>query len=294
MAIDLNRLPQPEVVKQLQSADILAANLTLFAQHMPEHSLKVGDPVYNTLAMMAARETVIRQEFNDYSLENMLAYASGSDLDNLAVFADVLRADDEHDDQLRQRAQLAPEGYSTAGPVDGYIQRALNSAPEKIKSVSVLSPSPNVVNVYVLASGAGDVTGDDTSDGTADATLLTTVEKALNSKYERPLGDKVTCYSATIKSYVLDAVLFFEAGPSAEAAKAAALKSVTDYIIQHHRLGVAVTRAGLIAALTVPGIWDVNLMSPASSVICQDNEAAYCTAIDVRLNGENQNGGEPV
>lgn len=292
MAIDLNRLPQPEVVKQLQSADILAANITLFAQHMPEHSLKVGDPVYNTLAMMAARETVIRQEFNDYSLENMLAYASGTNLDNLAVFADVLRADDEHDDQLRQRAQLAPEGYSTAGPVDGYIQRALNSAPEQIKSVSVLSPSPNVVNVYVLASGAGDVTG----DGTADATLLTTVEKALNAKYERPLGDKVTCYSATIKPYVLDAVLFFEAGPSAEAAKAAALASVTDYIIQHHRLGVAVTRAGLIAALTVPGIWDVNLMSPANSVICQDNEAAYCTAIDVRLNGESHpnHGGEPV
>lgn len=274
MAIDLTRLPKPEVVKLLDAQTILAENLALFAEQMPMHDLKIGDPVYNTLAMMAAREVTIRQEFNDYSLENMLAYSAGTNLDNLAGLSGSLRANAEQDDALRIRAQLAPEGYSTAGPFDGYIKLVLDAAPDEIKSVQPVSPTPNTVDLYILSAEG---------DGTASVELLAKVYAAANNKFERPIGDLVTAKTAIIKTYTLDAELHFDEGPSAEAARLAAEQQVTEYITENHKLGRNITRAGLIAALNVSGIWDVDLIAPAASITCAENEAAFCTLMNVRL-----------
>ncbi|MFT7099200.1 MAG: phage-related baseplate assembly protein [Rickettsiales bacterium] len=103
------------------------------------------------MQVIAYRELLLRNRINEAAKANMLAYASGSDLDNLAAFYGVERLADEEDDRLKIRTQLALEGFSTAGPVGAYIFHAL-SASNKVKSVSVKSPNPGVILVTILSN----------------------------------------------------------------------------------------------------------------------------------------------
>ncbi|AWL12809.1 Baseplate protein J [Saliniradius amylolyticus] len=273
MGIDITRLPKPEVVKQLDAEAIMQKNLQRFAELAPETELKVGDPAYNTLLMMALREETVRAEFNDASLENTLAFSSNTNLDNLAGLSDTEREEGEADDRLRQRAQLAPEGFSVAGPYGAYIKHALD-ADARVKDALPVSPNPNVVNLYVLSTEG---------DGTAAAELLEAVNDYVTAQTKRPIGDQVSVLSASIVPFQVEAELYFDRGPSAELARQAAEAAVTDYVQTNHKLGRHITEAGLYAALKQPGIWDVNLISPSGSVAIGDTEAGYCTGITVRL-----------
>ena len=216
-----------------------------------------------------------------------MAYATGADLDHLAAFFGVSRAlvsagdpqaqppippTYESDARLRARAQLALEGYTSAGPVGAYVFHALSASP-RVKDVQVQSPLPGDVLVTVLATDA---------DGTPDAALIAAVDAALNGEEVRPLTDRVTVQAATVQPYSVEAALTFYSGPDAATVTAAALAAVTAYADAHHRLGHDITRSGLIAALHQPGVQNVLLTAPAADIVVDATEAAYCTAIDIQ------------
>ena len=62
----------------------------------------------------------------------------------------------ESDPDFRRRIQLAPEGFSVAGPEGAYIFHALSADPGVLDACAT-SPSPGEVVVTVLAR-AGDGT----------------------------------------------------------------------------------------------------------------------------------------
>jgi phage-related baseplate assembly protein len=131
-AIDLAKLPSPEVVEQLDYEQILATMLDdLRARDEHFTALVESDPAYKILEVAAYRELVLRARINDACRAVMLAYAQGGDLENLAAFFGVQRQlvdpgnsesipavapTYEDDDRLRKRVQLSLEGHSTAGP----------------------------------------------------------------------------------------------------------------------------------------------------------------------------------
>ncbi len=96
--------------------------------------------VVKLLELAAYREVRYRARVNDAGRAVMLAFATGSDLQaHLAALFGVQRltiapADPENDvaevkerdDDLRARTQLAPQGYSVAGPEVAYISHARN------------------------------------------------------------------------------------------------------------------------------------------------------------------------
>ncbi|WP_232343281.1 hypothetical protein [Novosphingopyxis sp. YJ-S2-01] len=122
-AIDLSRLPKPEVVREIDYETILTEMLADLRARFPDFSALVeSDPAYKVLEVAAYREMVNRQKGNDAALAVMIAYAAGADLDNLAALFGVQRltiveADDEKgigqqlesDDNLRERVLLAPD-----------------------------------------------------------------------------------------------------------------------------------------------------------------------------------------
>jgi len=291
-AIDLSLLPVPDVVETLDYEVILAAMKADLAARAPDLAAVLAlesEPVVKLLEVCAYREVLIRARVNDAAQAVTLARATGTDLDNLAALFGVARlvinpGDPlavppvaptlESDADLRRRAQLALEGFSTAGPEGAYVFHAL-SADADVLDVSATSPSAGDVLVTVLSR---------TGSGTAPAPLLATVQAALNADDVRPLCDNVVVQSAAIVSYAITATLYFYPGPDSAVVMAAAQAAATAYAAAQHRIGRDVTISGLHAALHQPGVQRVVLTSPSAALTIGSAQASWCTAITL-ING---------
>jgi phage-related baseplate assembly protein len=184
----------------------------------------------------------------------------------------------ESDADLRRRAQLALEGFSTAGPEGAYVFHALSAAAD-VLDVSATSPSPGDVLVTVLSR---------TGSGAAPAPLLATVAAALNADDLRPLCDNVVVQSAAIVSYAITATLYFYAGPDSAVVMTAAQAATTASAAAQHRLGRDVTISGLHAALHQPGVQRVVLTAPAASLTIGSAQASWCTGITLTNGGTDE------
>ena len=114
--VDLSSLPAPKVVEELSFEMIFQELLADFKSRRPDYdALLESDPVIIALECSVYRELLLRHRINEAAKANMLAYATGSDLDNLAAFYGIERMENESDERLRYRTNLALEGLTTAG-----------------------------------------------------------------------------------------------------------------------------------------------------------------------------------
>ncbi|VFQ42472.1 baseplate assembly protein [Desulfoluna butyratoxydans] len=288
--IDLTRLPAPDVVEELSYETILDQWKATFRDHWghaedaPLLDLE-SDPVVKLLEAGAYRELLLRQRINDSARAVMLAYAVGSDLDNLAALTPAVRkvihpGDPnavppvppvlESDDEFRRRLQMAPESFSVAGPEGAYLYAALKVP--GCRDASVTNPGPCKVEVTVLGREG---------NGTPSDAVVQAVETALADGDVRPLTDEVTVKKATILPYAIHATLAFYDGPDTQVATNAARDAVKDYVRSHHRLGDGITLSGIYAALHQPGVRKVTLTSPTADIPALAHQAAYCTNLEV-------------
>ena len=242
-----------------------------------------SDPASKILGVCAYRETLVRQRINDAVRAVMLAYATGSDLDQHAANYNVKRlvidpGDNdanpprpeilETDAELRRRVLLVFESLSVAGPAGAYIYHALAADP-RIQDAAVKSPTPGDV-LLTIQSREGN--------GAADKSLIDAVTDWLADD-KRPLTDNLTVQSATVVDYAVTAELQLQPEPDAAVVVEQAKRQTAEYTDQQHRIGRPVTRSGLFAALHVAGVDNVKLTSPAADVIPTDTETPHCTGI---------------
>lgn len=140
-AIEVDKLPAPDIFEQRTFEAILAERLAEFRRLCPDYTAVVeSDPVMKLLQASAYRELVLREQFNQRARGLLLPYSNGADLDNLAVPFGVQRkllkpadpktntpAEYENDAAFRRRIQLAPESLSVAGPEGAYIFHTLSA-----------------------------------------------------------------------------------------------------------------------------------------------------------------------
>jgi len=288
-SVDLSRLPAPTVVEQLSFETILAEMIADIQARMPEFDATVeSDPAVKILQVAAYRELLNRQRFNDRARGVMLAYATGSDLDQLAALVGVTRLviQEENavlglpqilepDDALRQRVVLAPESFSVAGPELAYVFHA-RSAHADVLDASAISPVPGEVIVTVLSR---------TGDGTASAEVLEAVEAVVNSRPVRPLTDLVTVQSVEVVPFTIEAQLFTFPGPDASLIVAAAQAKLDEHLAANRLIGRDLTFSGLNAALHVEGIQRVQFTTPLATIAISSTQVAHCTAVDVTFGG---------
>lgn len=291
--VDLSQLPAPSVVEDLSFETIFQAMLVDLQARDPAFSALVeSDPAYKILEVCAYRETLIRQRVNDAARGVMLAYAIGSDLDQIGANFNVARlvivAGDpeaipptedvyESDEDYRRRIQLSLEGYTTAGSVGAYTFHALSASSDCL-DVAVANPplTPGTVNVSVLSR---------TGSGAAPAETLDAVIAALNAEEVRPVCDTVVVQSAEIVDYAITASLTLYSGAGQTQVLEAAQAAVQAYADRMHRLGLDVTRSGIFAALHQAGVQNVTLTAPAADVVIAWNQASNCTGITVTIGG---------
>ena len=294
--IDLAQLPDPDVVEQIDYEQILAERKAYAVSLWPtEQQAEVAatlavesEPLTKLLQENAYREMLLRQRVNEASLANMLAKAKGKDLEQLAGNVNVERlvvtpgnsaavppiiAVMESDDSLRERAQMAWEGLSTAGPRNGYILHA-RSADGRVADATAESPSPAVVVVTVQGL---------IGDGSVDQALLDVVSRYLSDDDRRPVADRLTVQSATVLPYHVDAVIYLATtGPEVEPIREAAQARLVTFITQRRRLGVEVSESAIHAALHVEGVRKV-VLSNWTDITPSEAEAAYCTGYTVAV-----------
>lgn len=108
-------------------------------------------------------------------------------------------SDIEDDKSYRERARLAMESKSTAGP-DGAYEYFAYSADNSISGVKVTSPSPGVVKIFVVVDG-GEIPSQE---------ILDKVYNKCSPRDVRPLTDKVETGSPTVSSYNIELTYYLD------------------------------------------------------------------------------------
>ncbi|MDN7492524.1 baseplate J/gp47 family protein [Burkholderia sp. AU45274] len=292
--IDLSQLPAPDIVDELDYETILAEKKArLVALYPKEQQDEIAatlelesEPMVKLLQEAAYDKMLLLALINEKARGNLLAYAKGTTLEHIGALFDVDRllispGDPdkgidpvyEDDDNLRERIQLAPRGFSVAGPTDAYVFHA-RAADGRVKAATAYSPSPCVMIVTVLSREG---------DGTANEDLLGIVRKALEKK--RPQADEVIVQSAKIVRYAIKGTLRFFDGPDRAVALAEAQKKTQQFADSMHRPGSEITKDGLYASMRVAGVQKVLLDTPAEGVSIAIDQAPYCTGVDLKDGG---------
>ena len=292
--ITLSQLPQPDVIESLDFETILAERKAYCISLYPADQQAAiaatldleSEPITKLLQENAYRELILRQRINEAAVANMLAWAKGADLDNLAANWNVQRLTiqpgdptatppvpeiKEDDAALSLRALMAWDGLSVAGPTGAYEYFAL-SADGKVADAKGSSPSPAQALVTILSTEG---------DGTADAALIAKVTAALNGENVRPVADRLPVQSAGIINYTINAQLHIASqGAEADVILQAASDSLAAFINPRRRIGVEVPRSAIDAALHVQGVRKVDLIGWAD-ITPSATQAAYCTGFTV-------------
>ncbi|WP_433770900.1 baseplate assembly protein [Pseudomonas putida] len=287
--IELTALPAPQVLEDLDFEETYQGELATFRQFMGDNwtAFLESDPVTKLLQVGAYRRLQNRARVNDAAKALLLAYAKGSDLDqlggNVRLKRLVIQAEDlsvvppvpavlEEDDALRERIQLVYEGLTTAGPRNSYILHARNAS-GLVADATAESPAPAVAVVTVLGLEG---------NGTASPELLETVRLWLSDDDVRPVGDRLTVQGAEILPFTIDAVVHMASnGPETEATLAECTRRLQAWVNPRRRLGVEVARSAVDAQLHIGGVSRVDLngwvdIRPSKS------QAAWCEGITVR------------
>lgn len=300
--VDLKKLPAPKVVQELSYETLLAQRKEKFLslqesdemrQHWQARLQLESEPVVKLLEENAYLELLLRTNINESAKAVMLAYATGSDLDQLGALFGVTRliiqAEDlksnppspakyEDDERFRTRIQMSLEGLTTAGSRASYEFHALSTS-AKIKDVDVTSPTAGTVKVAILSTEG---------QGTADSDLINAVKEQLNAEHIRPLTDSVLVESAVILPYEIQAAITLYPTVLESVVMQNVNQAIANYANKQHLLGIDITLSGIYAALHQEGVQNVKLTKPLADLIVQPHQAAYCTQIQVNVGGRDE------
>lgn len=273
--IDFSRLPPPDVIETVEYEALLARYKASVLARKPEldQALKLEQsPANVVLEVEAYGEMLVRARINSAARAVMLPFAKGADLDVLAAFFGVSRMTSETDEQLRRRAQLAPEAFSTAGSQGAYIFQALSSDVSIRDVTAIRTDDHGGVKVTVMNSG---------SDPLPTTQQLANVRARLHASNVKPLTDVVTVAAPTVHRTAIRAVVTLYPGPDG----ALVLKDIATAVARVRDrisiLGRNLERAAVISALYQEGVENVRLTEPAQDIPVPEDACVQITAVEI-------------
>lgn len=181
----------------------------------------------------------------------------------------------ETDERLRRRIKLAPNQFSVAGSRGAYEFFALSADPSII-DVSAINNGPVQVEIYPL-----------TATGLPSASILSAVQAVLSDERVRPLTDIVRVFSPLERSYSINAQITVFNDADAEALDDAVLLAAQSFAkLQRSKLGQDIVRSQIVTALSLPGVYRVDLISPTADVILTPQEWSNASSISVTVVGD--------
>ncbi len=232
-------------------------------------ALVESDSAMKVLEVAAWRELLLRPRINEAVKSNLLKFATGEDLDNLAEFYGVERQKEEDDERFRKIIKAKIIGWSTGGSKEHYRYHAL-SADSRVKDALVESPIPGKVQVSILS----------TELSTLQEELLEIVKNQLNREDVRILTDTVEVVSCNMIEIDIHSKISIKRPDIIETMK----KKFIEKFGTTKRLGWKVTRSWIIANLFMEGGENVELIEPREDIGVKGNECAFLKSLNVELN----------
>jgi phage-related baseplate assembly protein len=269
--MNLKDLQTPKIIEELSVEEILQRmKEALVAMNQEYTAYLESDPLIKLLEVCAYRELLLRQRINQSASSNLLAFATGSDLDNLGALYGIARKDGETDDEFRERIRLKIVGWSTAGPKEAYISHAMN-ADARVKEANADSPEPGRVRISILSKEDGGVASED---------LIRAVDTYIQRDDIKVLTDTVTVVSAVMipMNVVANIQLLYSTPPEL-------LDTIrSSFIVDFHKiagLGISIPRSWIISHLFVNGVENVDLISPAEDVIADGISCVHLAGVNL-------------
>lgn len=285
--IDLNTLPAPAVVQELSYESIVSRQASQFQQHwsdlrqtypdLPDYDVSMleTDPAVILNETEAYRELLLRARINEAARARLLAFAQGTDLDQLAIFYDISRMEGENDARLKLRVLLAIQGRSTGGPKERYRSVAMG-ADIRVESVEVyrVGRSP-LINVAVFSTEP---------NGVASEGLLQTVRDALTDENVQLVNDEFSVSSAVLQvvNLAFDIWLLQDAEEATVTRAVAALRDAWE---AEQALGRDLIRQWWVSKLMISGVHNVVPTLPTSDTIAAPSAAIAIGTITPTLRG---------
>ncbi len=283
-ALDFTRIAPPSIIEPLSFELIFAAMLAdLQARDATFSALVESDPAYKILEVAAYRELLLRLRINESARSNLLAFAIGGDLDQLAANYGVVRmtmvaADPlatppvievlESDDRLRTRLQLRIAALAANGTAEHYRFVALSAHADVIDAAALQTLPGSVLVVIWLPDGS---------------TALPVIAARFLADDVRPLGVAVAVAQAMPIIIDVQATLYTE--PTAPTNLVSTLSATLPVAIADYaRLGRDMPLSWLISRLHVDGVSRVALQAPTTNKVLEPNEYAVAGQINL-ING---------
>lgn len=246
-----------------------------FQRRCPEFDAWLeSDPAVKILEIAAYQELLLRTRIHEAIKSNLLTYAKGEDLDNLAAFYDVERVKGESDDAFRNKVLARIKAWSLAGSRDHYKYHALQADP-RVKDARADSPFPGLVRIAILSKE---------DDGLASPELLKTVNDVLQSDSVRVLTDTVEVVPCTTTDVVVKAKVWLYPETLASVLETAKDQLTAAFNTQKS-LGWDVTKSWLNAHLYVEGIQNIEFESPSDDIFVADDACAALKSCELTLVG---------
>ncbi|WP_341822219.1 baseplate J/gp47 family protein [Wolbachia endosymbiont (group A) of Clivina fossor] len=263
-------MEQPNIIEPLNFEEIFARMKEELVKHDASFTALVeSDPAMKILEVAAWRELLLRERINEAVKSNLLKFAMGEDLDNLAEFYGVERENGENDESFRKRIKAKIVGWSTGG---NYRFQAL-SADSRVKDALVESKVPGSVEISILSTELS-------TNSIASEELLDIVRKRVTRDDIRVLTDTITVVGCNIIEIDIHSKISIKRPDIIETVK----KKFIEKFETTKRLGWKVTRSWIIANLFVEGVENVELIEPREDVVVLGNECAFLKSLNVELN----------
>lgn len=275
---DLSNFPPPEVIEELDFEALFAAFKADMIGRMPEIGPLLElefEPATKLGQVHSFVELNVRQRINDAIRANLLAYATGSDLDHLAVFYDVTRLPGESDARLKTRVILAIQGRSTGGTVPRYRGVALGASIRVADAVVYRAGTDPTVHVAIYSTDNNNV---------PDENLLSRVRTALNDPAVRMVNDTIAVQAAVFEVIDVEANVWL-LPETPDTLLDVLPDTVMDRWIEERGLGFDLTHSWLISRLMVSGIQRVEIVAPSASVVAPPERAISIGSITLNNMG---------
>jgi phage-related baseplate assembly protein len=288
--LDLSRFPPPLAIRGVDYDGIIAARRARLVELMtlagipfdierldanPGMVLQQADGTWEMLTFTAINDTV---------RSIMVAFATGADLDHLALFYGVKRriitpasgstpAVLESDNEFRRRVLLAPESFAAAGPIGAYVFHAL-TADSRVLNVDVWSPAAGEVTIAVQSREG---------DGTASDELLASVRAYITRDSIKPLTDVVSIRSVTNHPFSILLDAYVQPGPDPVAVRTYIEQTILEMVADRRTPSRDMPRSAIIGAAQRAVVDNVTLVSPVTDIARGYGEVAVLEGLEVRV-----------
>lgn len=252
-------------------------------------------------------EMLIDQRINEAIRQLSLATAAEPGLQHIgATYYGISQGENEGKEAFRDRIQLAPEAFSTAGPEGAYIFHALelDGVNDIIDAVAYSEEDGAVYSEVTYADAhsvgikptayAGRGNGDPVvapeilvvihatdEYGPEDQELCDRAYAALTRKEVRPLGDNVRVESPERVEYAVEMVIRYSLGADPTPLVQEARKRVLTYVTARQKVGLVSELLGIGGGGYVSNIESVELISPTSDIGGGQKQVPICTEINI-------------